>query len=201
MKDQFNIVVAGVGGQGALLASRVLAMAAIKEGKQTITGEIHGLAQRGGAIAAHVRIGKGAHGCIIPLCGADVVLGMEFMEALRYAEFMSPDCTTVMSTSKTVPPIVWTLDNLEYPEEEEVLKRVASFTKDLYLVDSDDLAVKAGNALAANSAVLGALAGATKLPFSKDSVLEALKETVPKKALDANIKAFNMGAEEFRKYG
>ena len=89
MRDQFNIVVAGVGGQGALLAARILAMAAVKEGKRTITGEIHGLAQRGGAIAPHVRIGEDVHGCIIPLCGADVVLGMEFMESLNSFALLS----------------------------------------------------------------------------------------------------------------
>jgi len=194
--DEFNILVAGVGGQGALLSSRILSQAAVGEGQRVVCGEIHGMAQRGGSITVHVRIGERVHGPIIPLGRAQVLLGLELIEPLRYMGYVSPQGLVVMSTSLVVPPSVWTTKGASYPSKEEVTWRVASFVRRLVTIDSMAIARRAGNPLAANVVMLGALAEVVALPFSREALLAAVKENTPPKELKANLKAFRLGAEE-----
>lgn len=199
MIDKFDILVAGVGGQGAILTSRIIVTAALKDGFKVVSGEVHGMSQRGGSVSTHVRLGEKVYGPIIPLGTADILMGLELIEPLRYVAFISQQGNIIMSRKKTIPPTVWTIEGLKYPSDDEVTAAIKPFAKNLFVLDSVDIAEKAGSAMTANIVLLGTLTGIPGFPVSEKALLEAVKENVPPKALEANVKAFNLGAEEIKK--
>jgi len=195
MIEEMNILIAGVGGQGALTLTGILADAAMKMDIKVVAGEVHGMAQRGGSVFVHLRMGKKVYGPIIPLGRADVIVSLEMVEALRYLDFLSDDGTIIVSKTKMVPPIVWS--GMEtYPEEDAVIEQYKKFSKDIYLIDSLKIAKQTGNPLTANIVLLGSMSGCFKLPFEKDVLLESLTSRISSKIRDVNIKAFEIGWQE-----
>lgn len=195
---EFNIVLAGVGGQGTLLAAEVIGSAAVRAGLNVRVSEIHGMAQRGGAVVSNVRIGENVLASTVLEGQADVLLGFEPLETVRNLRCAS-EKTLVMMNSQRIPPSELAANNSRYPSVEEVLAKIHVFTSKVVVVEAAELAKKAGNRLAQNSVLLGALAAVEGFPVKSESVVEALRELVPKKHVDVNVRAFELGRETVRK--
>ncbi|MEM3824501.1 MAG: indolepyruvate ferredoxin oxidoreductase subunit beta [Candidatus Bathyarchaeia archaeon] len=196
--EEFNVVFAGVGGQGILLAAEILGTAAVKEGLNVRVSEIHGMAQRGGAVVSTVRIGEKVFAPTVLDGQADVLLGFEPFETLRNLKFASQKTLVIMSEER-IPPTELMAKMMPYPSLKEVEEKIHGFTKNLIIVDTPNLAKKAGNPLTQNVVLLGALAATKKLPIKNESLIDAIKELIPAKYLDANVKAFKLGFEFAKK--
>jgi len=195
---EFNIVLAGVGGQGTLLAAEVIGTAAVKEGLNARVSEIHGMAQRGGAVVSDVRIGDGVFASTILEGQADVLLGFEPLETVRNLRSASEKTLVVMNTQR-IPPTELAARNTAYPTVEEVLAKIHVFTSKVIVVEAAELARKAGSRLAQNSVLLGALAAVEGFPVKAESLVEALRELFPKKHVEVNVRAFELGRDSVRK--
>ena len=178
-----DILIVGVGGQGTLLASRVLGKYAIDQGYDVKLSEVHGMAQRGGSVMTYVRIGKKIASPIIDEGGADLILAFEKLEALRYAHYLKEGGTILYSTQEIMPMPVVT-GAAEYPQGIE--QRLGGTP-----VDALTLALQAGNAKAANSVMLGALC--KKMNFDRTAFEQALLANIPQKTADMNKCAFALG--------
>jgi indolepyruvate ferredoxin oxidoreductase beta subunit len=189
---EFNIVLTGVGGQGTLLAAEALGIAAVKDGLNVRVSEIHGMAQRGGTVVSTVRIGEDVLASTVLEGQADVLLGFEPLETLRNLKYASEKTLVLMNTER-IAPTELAAKNLQYPDVEEIVRKIRSFTQKVMLVDAPKLAKKAGSGLAQNVVLLGALAGTRLLPVKTESLVSAVEELVPQKHLDTNIKAFELG--------
>lgn len=195
---EFNIVLAGVGGQGTLLAAEILGTAAVKDGLNVRVSEIHGMAQRGGAVTSDVRFGEKVSASTIMEGQADVLLGFEPLETLRNLKYASDETLVIMSNERILPTEL-AAKNKTYPPMNEILSKLRNFTEHIVLVETRKLAQEAGSILVQNTVLIGALAGSGRLPLKKDSVIEALRELVPAKHVDANIRAFELGCQSVRK--
>jgi indolepyruvate ferredoxin oxidoreductase beta subunit len=193
VKD-FNIVLAGVGGQGTLLAAEALGIAAVKEDLNVRVSEIHGMAQRGGAVLTAVRIGPSVLAPTVLEGQADVLVGFEPIETLRSLKYASERTLVVMSLER-IPPGDLAVRNLKYPSIEDIVEKVRLFTTSVVLVDAARLARDAGSSLTRNVVLLGAVAGTGKLPVKRRSLLEAVRELVPARHLNVNVRAFDLGCE------
>ncbi len=189
---EFNIVLAGVGGQGTLLAAEILGTAAIKEGLNVRVSEIHGMAQRGGAVVSTIRIGEKVLATTVLEGQADVLLGFEPLETLRNLRFASEKTLVVMSDEK-IPPTELSAKKMKYPSMEEILAKIHRFTKNVIIIDTAKLAKEAGSIITGNIVLVGALAATGKMPVKKESLKEALSGLVPAKHLEMNVKAFELG--------
>lgn len=179
-----DILIAGVGGQGTLLASRVLGKYALLKGLDIKLSEVHGMAQRGGSVITFVRMGDKVDSPIIDFGGADVVLAFEKLEALRYAHYLKKEGKTIYSTQEIMPMPVVT-GAAEYPTD------IESRLQNPVGIDAMKYALLAGNAKAANSVMIGFL---TKtMGFDYETMKKALAESVPQKLLEMNVKAFEYG--------
>jgi indolepyruvate ferredoxin oxidoreductase beta subunit len=186
---ELNVLVVGVGGQGTLTTAHLIARAAMKAGLNVLVAETHGMAQRGGSVEVHVRIGD-VMSPIIPECGADIVLALEPSEALRYSKYLNKNSTILLNSRKIVPPSV-TLGLARYPSIEDVIERLRRITDRVHVVNASEIAEKAGDVVAANVAIVGIMLSVLKLPFSVAHVEEAIKETMVNPEL--NLRAFKMG--------
>lgn len=186
-----NILFAGVGGQGILTSSRVLALAALHAGLDVKMSEVHGMAQRGGNVDTHVRLGPQVPSCLIPKGGAHFLVAFEKLEALRYLDYLRPDGAAFVCP-------------LEIPPLAQSLKKGAGYLKDidgiltakapeLHWVDAVNIARSAGDLRMVNLILLGALS--SRLPMSDEDWKAAIRERFPAKVQDACLKAFQMGVE------
>ncbi|MGV8075937.1 MAG: indolepyruvate oxidoreductase subunit beta [Methanosarcina sp.] len=190
-QKKFDLLITGVGGQGAILASDIIGKAAVASGLPIRAAETHGMAQRGGSVVNHIRIGE-EFGSMIPKKGADLMLALEPMEAVRYVEFLKDGGVVIVNT-QTVLPVTVTSGLAKYPEVQEILDVLS----EKYIVkafNADDLAYEAGSRLAMNVAMVGAVSG--YLPISKETLLESVKALVPQKTIEVNIRAFEMGRKK-----
>lgn len=196
--EEFNIVLAGVGGQGILLAAEILGTAVLKDGLNVRVSEIHGMAQRGGAVVSNIRIGEKVSAPTVLEGQADVLLGFEPLETLRTLKFVS-EKTLVMMNHETIPPTELTAKMIKYPSLEEIVEKIHCFTKNIITVEAAKLAREAGSILTRNTVLIGVLAATGKMPVKTESLIEALRELVPAKYLDVNVKAFELGYEYVKK--
>ena len=186
-----NIVVTGVGGQGVLLAANAIGEAATATSYETRVGEIHGMSQRGGSVIAHVRYGDTVNGPMVPIGKADVIVALEPMEALRYAQYLREDGTFLVDF-ETKDPFPVRYGNERYPDEE----RLAAELRDrgeLVRIEAVDLAREAGHPMTANVVLLGAISTLLDLGIETPSLFEAIEELVPENAVEKNRRAFELG--------
>ncbi len=192
----YYLMIAGVGGQGSVLLSRIIGDAALMKGLSVRIGETFGAAQRGGAVHSHVRIGEEVYGPLLIEDEADALLALEPLEGLRRGViYLKPGGIAVVNTRK-VYPIDVNVGAADYPEVEKILDALKKLGARLVAYDFTKLAEEAGTTRAMNIAVLGAYARMIEeadAPFDKVTLLEAMKGRVPKRWLDANIKAFELG--------
>lgn len=180
-----DILIAGVGGQGTLLASRVLGKYALDMNLDCKLSEVHGMSQRGGSVITFVRIGEKINSPIIDTGSADVILAFEKLEALRYAHYLKKDGFILYSTQEIMPmPVL--IGAAEYPSDIE-----SKLPTNRHAIDALTLAEKAGNSKAANSVILGAFTRIMGL--DKEKMLSALLACIPAKLTEINVKAFELG--------
>ena len=186
-----NIQIVGVGGQGILTASKIIANAALAEGLNVIMSEVHGMAQRGGVVESSVRIGD-VHSPIIGDGKADVILSFEPVEAYRALDKANEGTKIVTNISPMVPFTV-TIGQGKYPSIDMLLENMKKVTSHVYTFDAFELAREAGTEKAANVVILGALSALGILPVSPEKMKETVIFTVPEKFREANMKAFELG--------
>ncbi|AFD00793.1 indolepyruvate ferredoxin oxidoreductase, beta subunit [Methanocella conradii HZ254] len=189
--DRFDLLIVGVGGQGVILASDIIGKAAVLEGRPVRSAETHGMAQRGGAVENHVRIGC-KYGSLIPAGGADCLLSMEPLEALRFARYLSPKGIAIINTEKIVPVTV-SLGKVQYPEVDIIIDTMKGLCSGVKAENYTALAKKAGAVQALNVAMIGAVS--KYLPVRADTLKEAIARSVPPKTVAVNLRAFDLGRE------
>lgn len=188
---EMNFLLVGVGGQGTLLASNVLAHVGVKAGFDVKKAEVHGMAQRGGSVSSHVRWGQEVHSPLIGRGEVDYLVAFEKLEALRYVSMLRPGGTAIVGDMR-IPPLSVSSGDDVYPDDEEVRRILGEVTDDLRFVPSIRLAEEAGNARAHNIVVLGVLSNfIAQVP--PEIWLEVISEWVPKKYIEVNRRAFQAG--------
>ena len=187
-----DIVLVGVGGQGVILLSNIIGKAALKAGYPVRGAETHGMAQRGGSVMNHIRLGC-EYGPLVPAGDADVLLAFEPAEALRYVHYLSTDGIALVNTYPVHPTTV-TTGQFTYPSLEEILTPLQRVCNKLKTIDATKLAVDAGNPQAMNVVMLGALS--VYIPLREEELIEALSVSVPAKFLEVNRRAFEFGKRE-----
>jgi indolepyruvate ferredoxin oxidoreductase beta subunit len=196
--SKYNILLAGVGGQGLMLLSQVMGDACTRSGVKVVVGAQHGLAQRSGSISAHVRIGD-AYSPLIPYGTADLIIAMEATEALRYIEFLKQGGTVVMNSRIMHPPletapIVKNRQELRmYVTLEQVKEQLGKVAGNVISIDAEKVAVEAGNPRTENIVLLGVASALSGFPVKIEPLKESVRRVVPERAVEANLKAFDLG--------
>ena len=189
MSDVTNVLLVGVGGQGTILASKILTMGLIENGYDVKLSEVHGMAQRGGSVVTYVRYGEKVTEPIVEEGQADVLIAFEKLEALRYAHFLKKDGVIIVNDQKIDPmPVVTGV--AKYPEG--IIEHLSEKYK-VISVDAKKEALELGNSRVFNVIILGV--AASKMDFEKEQWIEVIKKKVPPKTIDINVKAFERGYE------
>ncbi len=196
LDKQINIIMSGVGGQGIVTAGQLVGEAVTSSGQNVVMSEIHGMSQRGGVVGVDLRIGN-VHGPIIPQGTADLFIGFEAVETLRGLSKVGKNTTIIMSTEKIVPVSV-SLGDSTYPDTEKIARAAQQQGTKLYMIDALSLASKAGNLKSTNLVLVGAAYAAGFIPVSLDTLTRALKKTFPERSWESNLKALELGIEEYK---
>ena len=195
-RDATTIHIVGVGGQGALTVSKIIGNAALAKDLQIVVSEIHGMAQRGGVVQTTIRIGD----TISPLpfsTDMNLVMGFEPMEVYRARNILTPE-TVLIFNRDPIMPVTVSSGGKPYPDIEKIIGEVKKNVKAVYTLSAKEKAAEVGNEKVTNVVLLGALSATGLLPFSKDEMKESVKISVPKKAVEENLKAFEMGYESVK---
>lgn len=191
-----RIVFVGVGGQGNLLATRLLGEACLSAGIPAVVSEIHGMAQRGGIVESALVIG--ARSPIVSRGEADVLIGFEPLETLRALNKCNKN-TVVITNTHPLPPFTVTIGQGVYPDVDKALDLIRDNVCSLISLDGDKLAARAGNPLSLNMVMLGALIGSKIIPLDEDILKQTIAKTTKQAFLESNLKAFDLGAAAARK--
>jgi indolepyruvate ferredoxin oxidoreductase beta subunit len=183
-----NILIVGVGGQGTVLASKILGALFMERGQDVKVSEVHGMSQRGGSVVTYVKYGDEVYSPIIEKGEADYILSFEQLEAARWLPFLKKGGKLIVNTQKIDPmPVI--IGAAEYPQA--IIEAINATGADITSIDALSLAVEAGSSKAVNVVLMGVLASKTDIAY--DTWVEAVKATVPAKFLELNLKAFDLG--------
>jgi indolepyruvate ferredoxin oxidoreductase, beta subunit len=185
-----NVLMVGVGGQGVILASDVLAEAAMLSGLDVKKSDSIGMAQRGGSVVSNIRFGEKVFSPLIGTGEVDYLIGFEELEAARWANYLRPDGVAIVADVVLVPLTV--AKNTPYPEWERTQNILGEYTKNVYLVPATEIGIEAGNARALNVVLLGFLS--KFLDIKMETWREKLTEKLPFRFVKSSLEAFNMGA-------
>lgn len=183
-----SVMIVGVGGQGSLLASRILGNVLLSEGFEVKVSEVHGMSQRGGSVVTYVKYGDKVYSPVIEKGEADLIISFEQLEGARYVPYLKKNGQIVVST-QTIEPMPVITGKAKYPEN--IIDKLKKEGIDVTAVDALGLAEQAGSSKASNVVLMGVVS--TKLGFAKETWLKALEECVPAKFLEMNKKAFDLG--------
>ena len=175
MSGSFDILIVGIGGQGTILASNILGEACLIEGRHVKGAETHGMAQRGGSVESHIRIG-GLFGPLIPPGKADLMISFDLLEALRYSHYLKTGGKLVVNRHLVLPTSVYT-QKLVAPTEDEIIALLKKHR--LCLLDADKMAEEAGSPLSQNVVMLGA--ASQSIPLKPESLFSCSQESCPEK--------------------
>lgn len=192
---KFDVLMTGVGGQGIILSSDIMAKTAIASGYDVKKTDVHGMAQRGGAVTSHVRIAGKVASPLINEGEVDILLAFEKLEAARWAGYLRPGGIALVN-NHSMPPLSVALGTARYPTDAEVISLLKQRAGEVYLVGGTGLALKLGDARTLNILMMGCVSVFT--PFSDKLWRKAISELVPSKALEMNLTAFDHGKEEVR---
>ncbi len=182
-----NIMIVGVGGQGTLLASRILGNTVIGEGYDVKISEVHGMSQRGGSVVTYVKYGDKVYSPIIDEGEADIILAFELLEAYRALPFLKKGGKIIVN-SQQIDPMPVITGMAKYPQD--IADKISQMA-DATVIDALQKAQCAGNTKAVNVVLIGVLAAKSEIPYEK--WVETIKTTVPEKFLEVNLKAFDLG--------
>lgn len=183
-----SIMIVGVGGQGTLLASRILGNLALAQNYDVKVSEVHGMSQRGGSVVTYVKYGEKVNSPIIDFGCADLILAFEELEAYRYLPYLKKGGKIICNT-QNIDPMPVIVGAAEYPEN--IVEKIDAKDVDIVSVDAATVALKAGNIRTVNVVLMGVLS--KFMDFSNEDWENVIKATVPEKALDVNLKAFELG--------
>jgi indolepyruvate ferredoxin oxidoreductase beta subunit len=190
---ELNLIVAGVGGQGSVLASHILADAAVRAGLKARVGETFGAAMRGGAVSSHIRIGEDVQGPLVAEDKLDVLIALEPLEGLRIGvKYLSPTGIAILNT-KAVPSIDVNIGKATYPDIPTIVSSLEKLCKKVVAIDATELSIRSGSAKTLNILMLGMAAATELLPFPIEVLKETIRERVPRGTEELNMKAFEIG--------
>lgn len=195
-KDPLNLIIAGVGGQGNVLASQLIGRALVRESYYVTIGDTYGASQRGGAVMSHVRISQDSQfSPLIPEGQADLIVAMEPVEALRViAQFGNPSTSAVVN-SRPIYPTAVTVGEAQYPSLEKIKEIIQELARKSWFVDATEIALSLGAPIFTNIIMVGAAAGTGLLPLARKTYEEIIQESFPGAHLEVNLKAFAKGVE------
>jgi len=193
MRDPFNILVAGVGGQGNLVCGRVLAEASVKSALKPVVGDTFGASRRGGSVLTHLRIGKTDWAPLIPKGEVDILLGLEPLEALRAALEFAGDRTVAIISQTKIPIVDVNNEKYEYPALEKIIDSLNKLCKQVIVLDAEETLTRIGSMKMLNSYILGAMGAVTQSPLSLKIIRDSLQSIFGSSS--ANIVAFDEGAK------
>lgn len=183
-----SIMIVGVGGQGTLLASRILGQALLNQGFDIKVSEVHGMSQRGGSVVTYVKYGEKVYSPVVRDCEADLIIAFEQLEFARWINHLKKDGKVIINTQEIDPmPVV--IGTVKYPQD--LVNSIKQKNISTTALDALSLAIEAGSPKAVNVVLIGVLANI--MDFDKSVWIDAIKETVPQKFLDMNLKAFDLG--------
>ena len=186
--NKLNIMLVGVGGQGTLLASRVLGTVALKMGYDVKVSEVHGMSQRGGSVVTYVKMGEKIYSPLIEKGEADVILAFEKLEALRWMEYLNEGGRMIVNEQKINPmPVI--IGKAKYPES--IIPKLKDKLGNVSSINALKIARESGSIKAVNIVLIGLMAASSEI--GRDVWLDAMKEVIPQKLLEVNIKAFEAG--------
>lgn len=183
-----NIMIVGVGGQGTLLASRILGNVALKNGYDVKVSEVHGMSQRGGSVVTYVKMGEKVFSPLIEKGEADIIIAFEKLEALRWVDYLKTDGTMIVN-DQVINPMPVIIGKAKYPEN--ILDRMKESGIKLLSIDALSIAIECGNSKAVNVVLIGLMAKTTKI--NREIWQQAMAEVIPKKLLEVNVRAFDAG--------
>ncbi len=190
---KLDLVFTGVGGQGVVVLSDIFCEAALIEGFDVAKAEIHGMAQRGGSISAHVRVGDKVLSPLIERGSGDIVVGFEILETARATPMLKPEGTIVVNT-KYIPPCI-IIQQSKPLTPQKLLELIRSKAQKVYEVDGGGIAEKLGNQLVVNTILLGAVSALPEITIKQDSFKKAIAGRLKEKYINLNLKAFQLGRE------
>ena len=194
---KLDLVVAGIGGQGVVVISDIFCEAALIDNFDVAKAEIHGMAQRGGAIIAHVRIGDKVSAPLIAHGTADIVLGFELLETARAMSMIKPKGTVVVNT-KYMPPNAAFTSAYKALTQEQLLSLIQERASAVHQIDGIGIATQLGNLLVVNTVLLGALSALPENPVGAESLKKAMASRLKEKYVNLNLKAFQIGRSQVK---
>jgi len=192
---EFNMIIVGVGGQGILTLMNVIAEAALKEGCDVKTSELHGLAQRGGSVPCHVRFGKKIYSPLVMEGEAHLIIALEPMEALRASYFGSRENgTSFLVNNYRMIPLSVPVIKAKYPSLRKIVEGLKYFSTKVIVVNASDIVKReTGNIVSTNIYMLGYALLRKLIPLRKRSIIKGIEEIIPKKYLEVNKRIFKLG--------
>lgn len=193
-KDPWNIIIAGVGGQGNVLASQILGQILVQQGYIITIGETYGASQRGGSVMSHIRVSRrGQFSPLIPEGKCDLVLGLEPVEALRVlANYGNPGVMMLINT-RPIYPIDVIAGNAVYPEISVVLEKIQRLSRRVWTLNATEISLELGDPIFSNIVMLGALSALDLLPLHRQGFQNVIQEMLPSHKLQLNMEAFDRG--------
>lgn len=186
--NKLNIMIVGVGGQGTLLASRILGAAALKKAYDVKVSEVHGMSQRGGSVVTYVKLANKVYSPIVEKGEADIILAFEQLEALRWIDHLKKDGKLIVNDQRIDPmPVITGV--AKYPDN--IIEEIKENYPDTFAIDALQIAKSCGNIRTVNVVLIGVMAKSTDI--EKEVWLETIREVVPQRFVDVNIKAFEAG--------
>lgn len=196
-RDPLNIIVAGVGGQGNVMASRVLANMLSLKGYKVTIGETFGMSQRGGSVMSHLRVSEtSAWSPQIPKGRADVLIALEPIEAVRVMRAYGNSGVKVLVNTRAIHPVGVIAGDSEYPSLESIEKGLKELTPHVWMLDATEEATKLGNPILSNIIMIGAVSGLNLLPVGMAEFKSVIRDLFPEKLLEINRRAFEVGKEK-----
>lgn len=197
-KDPYNVIITGVGGQGNVLASRMLGNILSDKGYFVTIGETFGVSQRGGSVMSHLRISKSsAWSPQIPRGQADIVVALEPIEAVRVMASYGNEQVMILSNTRPIYPVGVIAGEMQYPELDRIRESLGRLTKSVVFIGATDEAMKLGSPILGNVVMLGAVAGTGLLPFDRDDFRTVIARSLPADRLEINLTAYDRGRELF----
>jgi indolepyruvate ferredoxin oxidoreductase beta subunit len=199
VQDPYNIIMTGVGGQGNVMGSRVLANMLSRKGYWVTIGETFGASQRGGSVMSHIRVSATTTWSPqIPKGKAHVVIALEPMEALRIMSSYGNREVNVLTNTRPIHPVSVIAGEYNYPSLDTVKKTLEELSSRVWLIDATEEAMKLGNPILSNIIMIGAISGLDLLPVGLEDFITVIRDTFPEKFLDVNRRAFEIGSNKVK---
>jgi indolepyruvate ferredoxin oxidoreductase beta subunit len=198
-KDPFNVIITGVGGQGNVLASKLLGQILVHQGYIITIGETYGASQRGGSVMSHLRISHNEQfSPLIPEGRCDLLIGLEPVEAVRVLGHYGNPNILIIVNMRPIYPVDVIAGDKDYPDISIVLEKINRLSRRAWTVNATDIALEMENPVVSNVVIIGALASLNLLPIDNTVFLEAMHDILPPHQLDLNIEAFNKGKDNIQ---